>query len=45
MNQIQNLKQNRFGHWRLAFGIHLGFVILNLRFEYTYHFSALKKVL
>ncbi len=32
MNEIQNSKQNSFGHWELIFGTYLVFVIWNLEF-------------
>ena len=32
MTKIRNLKQSRFGHWRLVFGIYLGFGIWDLEF-------------
>ena len=33
MIEIQNPKQNRFGHLGFKFGIYLGFVICNLEFQ------------
>jgi hypothetical protein len=35
MSQIQNLKQNPFGHSRLGFGACLEFVICDLEFKAT----------
>jgi hypothetical protein len=35
MTEIQNTKENRFGHLVLKFGIYLGFVIWSLEFPLT----------
>jgi hypothetical protein len=41
MSKILNSKKNCFGHWKLKFGIYLGFEIWNLGLEIPSHSTYL----